>query len=82
VELAIHTLNFSLARNRDSPARRGRRTRIIQTIEALALAAPMAATVPVSTLLGIVGRWIVSAGEVKERAPEKNKDQFRSPEAA
>jgi hypothetical protein len=42
----------------------------------------MAATVPVSTLLGIVGRWIVSAGEVKEHAPEKNKDQFRSPEAA
>ena len=42
----------------------------------------MAATVPVSTVPGIVGRWIVSAGEVKERAPEKNKDQFPFSEAA
>jgi hypothetical protein len=42
----------------------------------------MAATVPVSTVPGIVGRWIVSAGDVKERAPEKNKDQFPFPEAA
>jgi hypothetical protein len=39
----------------------------------------MAATVPVSTVLGIVRRWIVSAGNVKERAPEKNKDQFPFP---
>jgi hypothetical protein len=42
----------------------------------------MAATVPVSTVPCIVGRWIIGAGAVKERAPEKNKDQFPFPEAS
>jgi hypothetical protein len=68
--------------NRDLPARRRRRTRIIRTIEGFALVASMSAPVAVLAVLGIVGRGIIGAGAVKKRAAEKKQDQFPFPEAA
>lgn len=67
--------------NRDLPAERRRRTRIIRTIHGFALIAAVSVAVPVMTMLVIVGLGIIGAGADNERAAEKERDEFPFTEA-
>ena len=73
-------LPYSDVEDRDLPAQRRRRTRIIRTIDGFRLVAAMSIAVPVVTLLRVVGGGIIGAGGAKQRASEENQDEFPFPE--